>query len=240
MGYKMIYLARRNSASAPTPAEFPKLWRSHAAFVGQFGSVGSRFTQVLQCSRVLDTPGVAGVTQDYDGVAVLSCPTLEDTHVQGLPPDIRLKVDADERRVFDGLVEDFTMRAREHVLLDSGFDAARERAALITFMKARPDTGHEALVRAWREKHGPALLAVPAIAGRAVRCVLNEIVEPPPAGYDYDAISELWFGSVADAAAALADPGTHAAMHRQTEVLDPARGVQMFTRITHTWTAPGA
>jgi hypothetical protein len=238
MGHKMIYLARRNPVA--TAAEFPKLWRSHAAFVSQFGSVGSRFTQVMQCSRVLDVPGVAGASQDYDGVAVLSCPTLEDTHTQGLPPDIRVKVDADERRVFDGLVEDFTMRAREHVLLDAGFDAARERAALITFMKARPGTGREALARAWCENHGPALLAAPAIAGRAVRYVLNEIVEQPPAGYDYDAISELWFQSVADAVAALADLATQAAIHRHTEVLDPARHVQMFTRITHTWTAPKA
>jgi hypothetical protein len=238
MGHKMLYLARRNPVA--TAAEFPKLWRSHAAFVSQFGAVGSRFTQVMQCSRVLDAPGVAGTSQDYDGVAVLSCPTLEDTHTQGLPPDIRVKVDADERRVFDGLVEDFTMRAKEHVLLDTGFDAARERAALITFMKARPGTGREALARSWRENLGPSLLAVPAISGRAVRYVLNEIVEQPPAGYEYDAISELWFSSVAEAVAALADPGTQAVMHRQMEALDPARNVQMFTRITHTWTASKA
>ena len=239
MGYKMIYLARRNPVASA--AEFPKLWRSHAAFVSQFGSVGSRFTQVMQCSRVLDTPGIAGTSQDYDGVAVLSCPTLEDTRTQSLPPDIRVKVDADERRVFDGLVEDFTMRAREHVLLDAGFDAARERVALIIFMKARPGISREALAKDFRDKRWPALQAVPALAQRAVRCVLNEIVERPPAGYDYDAIAELWFASAADAVAALSDPAAQAAMSKQlNEVSDPARSVQMFTRITHTWTAPKA
>ena len=239
MGYKMIYLARRNPVA--TAAEFPKLWRSHAAFVSQFGSVGSRFTQVMQCSRVLDVPGVAGASQDYDGVAVLSCPTLEDTLTQTLPPDIRVKVDTDERRVFDGLVEDFTMRASEHVLLDAGFDAARERAALITFIKAKPGVSGAALAQDFREKRWPALRALPGMAHSVVRCVLNEIVEKPPAGYEYDAISELWFASVADAVSALSDLAVQAAMSGQpADVHDPARTVQMFTRITHTWTAPKA
>ena len=73
----------------------------------------------------------------------------------------------------------------------------------------------------------------------AVDRVLNEIVEKPPAGYEYDAIIELWFASVADAVSALSDPAVQAAMSGQpADVHDPARSVQMFTRITHTWTAP--
>ena len=242
MAYKLLYLARRNPAA--TAAEFPKLWRSHAAFVGQFGAVGNRFTRVMQCSRALDEPGIAAASAAYDGVAVLTCPTLEDTQTQGLPPDVRAKVDVDEQRVFGGLVEDFSMRAAEHVLMDRGFDAARERAAVITFMRARPGTTRAALCKDLKERHAAALLAIPAVARSAVRYVLNEVSGQPPAGYQFDAVSELWFPSVAEAVAAHADPAARAALSALEKQLDPLRdaagNVMMFTRVTHTWTAPQA
>ena len=92
MGAKWLYLARRNPATPED--EWPRLWRSHAAFAAQFGGVGSKFTRVLQCSRVLDAP-IPGASKTHDGVAVLSCASFDDINVS-LPPDVRAKIDQDK------------------------------------------------------------------------------------------------------------------------------------------------
>ncbi|HXC41072.1 MAG TPA: EthD domain-containing protein [Burkholderiales bacterium] len=229
MAYKAHYLARRNPA---TPAEgWPRLWRSHAAFAGQFGQIGGRFLSVMQCSRVLDKD-FPGASTGYDGVAVLAYQTREDAQMQ-LPPDIRVKIDADELRVFDGYVANFFMNSREHVVQDKGFDRARGRAALISFLRGTPGVSRETLTRAWCDRHAGDIPGV-------VRAVVNEIDGNAPPGYECDAVAELWFPSADEALASFAHSSRRAELDKQMDAVRLPNPVQMFTYVTHSWSAPTA
>ena len=227
MAYKGHYLARRNPAT--TAEGWPRLWRSHAAFAGQFGQIGGKFLSVMQCSRVLDK-NFPGASTGYDGVAVLAYPTKEDSQMQ-LPPDIRVKIDADELRVFDGYVVNFFMNSREHVAQDKGFDRARGRAALIAFLRAKPGVSREALAKAWIESHAGDIPAV-------TRAVLNEIDGQAPPGYECDAVAELWFPSADEALASFASSAKRAELDKHMDAFRLPNPVQMFTYVTHTWSAP--
>ena len=236
---KRFYIAYRNPSA--TSAEWPKLWRSHAAYVSQFGSVGAKFTRVMQCSRVVDGSAIPGGDARCDGIAVLSCPSLEESVTADLPPDVRAKIDTDELRVFATLVEPVSMTALEHVVADNGFDAARERAGVITFLKARAGVSRAELARIWKEQVAPALLASAAMKGKVVRCVLNESVGETPPGCDYDAVAEVWFADASTATAAFAAAGADGTLSRLDasldKLVDATRTLKVLTRVTHTWSA---
>ena len=68
MGWKMIYLARRNPSLAPE--DFAQAWREHSALGRQCKNVGQRVKAVAQCARQLRADAQA-LSADYDGVNLM-------------------------------------------------------------------------------------------------------------------------------------------------------------------------
>jgi hypothetical protein len=229
LDYKMIYLAKRNPSCAPE--DWPKLWRSHPREMSQYPVIGSYIEKLSYCARVLDPRldgepfDPPGVSRDYDGVAVVSSPS-PDMHEINFPPEVYEKVLADERRVFSTTVENFAMKNREVLTLGD----VRGPAAVIRFLARRPGLSHPAFVDRWTALDaGPAEAAL--AAGRITRHVRNAIVAEPPPGYDYDATSETWFASEADAVRAFADPALAPLVTGLPDICDPARCVTMLTHV---------
>src|ERR1700733_6193993 len=72
--FKSIYLAKRNPSVRAE--DWPRTWRSHAAYAAQFPVIYSDFSSIYYCARVLQ-PSSNGVpvdapeaSRDYDGVAL--------------------------------------------------------------------------------------------------------------------------------------------------------------------------
>ncbi|BDI06225.1 EthD domain-containing protein [Sphaerotilus microaerophilus] len=220
--WKMIYLARRNPALAPE--DFPQAWREHSALGRQCRNVGERVLSVAQCSRLLDVP-LPGASADYDGVNLLLLRDRDAATMIWSDPETLAVMRPDEPRVFDRYVRDFTLVCREQVLRD----APRSAVVLHGFLRRRPGLSAESLLQAIAE----AGSAGPFDA--AQRIVLNEVMDTPPPGYEYDAIVEWWFDSV---------PAVHQAFGGRDDLraglpaplaqaLDGAGSVFLLTRVTH-------
>jgi hypothetical protein len=211
VAYKEIYLARRNPSIAEE--DWPRTWRSHAVFVGSLG-VGGPIELMLYNSRQygVDAPGV---TTQYDGVALLSYATQAQM-VRELSQEVQSQIDADELRVFDRNVPAFTLFAVEVSVTGS----APTEYAVIRFL-ARSDGSTEGeFSESWASY-------VPPASERSVR---NTLIGAPPAGYEFDGISEDWF-SGADAALRF----LHQAGDGPWSFADRDRSVTILTKVTHRW-----
>ncbi len=208
MGWKMIYLARRNPALAPE--QFPQAWREHSALGAGCTNVRDKVLSVTQCSRVLDGAPLPGAATDYDGVNLL---VLRD-----LQAATDIWNDAETLAIM-----------RPEVVRD----APRSGTCLVGFLRRR-----EGLSAAdWRLRLLQTLPSAWMSSGpfaQARRVVLNAVHLPPPLGYEYDVICEWWFDSVDDARAAVGsqDPREHLPASLAA-IADLPRSVFMFTRVTH-------
>lgn len=226
MGWKMIYLARRNPALAPE--QFAQAWREHSALGAGCTNVRDKVRSVTQCSRVLDAPPLPGASSDYDGVNLLLLRDLQAATDIWNDAETLAIMRPDEPRVFSTYVREFTLVCHERVLRD----APRGACCVVGFLRRRAGSTREQFQRAWalaaqRELEAPALAA-------AVRVVHNDVHLDPPPGYDYDGIAEWWFES-ADAArrAFGADDLRRALPAGLAEAAALERSVFMFTRVTH-------
>lgn len=220
--WKMVYLARRNPALAPE--DFPQAWREHSALGRQCRNVGERVLSVAQCSRLLDVP-MPGASVDYDGVNLLLLRDRDAATMIWSDPETLAVMRPDEPRVFDRYVRDFTLVCRERVLRD----APRSEFVLHGFLHRRHGLAAESFLRAI----DAAGSAGPFNA--SPRIVLNEVVDTPPPGYDYDAIVEWWFESLLAVQQAFEGcdnlrAGLPAPL---AQVLDGAASVFLLTRVTH-------
>lgn len=223
----MIYLARRNPSIRP--GDWPRTWRSHAVFASQFPSIGPSFSRVMYCSRAHDK-SPAGATQEFDGAAVLSCPTEDALH-SDLPADVRVKIDTDELRVFSTHVRHFTFRARESVA-----DGADPTAAVvIRFLARKAGTGRDDFFARWDGAHADVARRSHAASGTVRRYVHNRLVEDPPPGYPFDGISETWFDDVEAAAGSLNDASLAAAGKDLEAFCETSRSVTLLSHVTHRW-----
>ncbi|MBP6105040.1 MAG: EthD domain-containing protein [Steroidobacteraceae bacterium] len=116
MGWKMIYLARRNPALAPE--QFPHAWREHSALGAGCASVRDRILSVAQCSRILEGATPPGTAADFDGVNLLSLRDLQAASDIWNDPETLAVMRPDEPRVFSTYVREFTLVCEERVLRD--------------------------------------------------------------------------------------------------------------------------
>lgn len=221
--WKMVYLARRNPSLAPE--EFPQAWREHSALGRQCRNVGERVLSVAQCSRLLDVL-LPGASEDYDGVNLL---LLRDRAAATLiwnDPETLAVMRPDEPRVFDRYVRDFTLVCREQVLRD----APRSAVVLHGFLRWRQGVAADA-------RAGLQAITADGSAGpfnAAQRIVLNQVVDPPPPGYDYDAIVEWWFESVPAVQQAFGGRDLRDSLPPVlAQQMDVPASVFLFTRVTH-------
>ena len=220
MRAKLFYLAKRNPGCAAK--DWPKLWRSHARFVGRFPSVGGSLDWLNYCARVLDRP-VPGATTDYDGAAVIAGAS-HDAMTPRLSPEDHVLLLDDERRVFSTVVEDFMFRARETLV--HGGDTGE--FAVLRFIARAPGVTSEDFRRRWHGPHAARSIAA-ADAGAVKRYVQNDLTETPPPGFAFDAISETWFDTLDDAVAGFAVGAPAEGEH------DPARSVTLLSHPIYRW-----
>lgn len=147
-----------------------------------------------QCSRVLDRPGAPNAASvDYDGVNLLSLRDREAAADIWNDEETLRIMRPDEPRVFSTYVREFTLVAREQVLVDG----AETEVCLVLFLRAVPGC-------ALSPKDFDASPGSPWQDAR--RLVLNTVAGHGPPGYEYDAIVEAWSVSIDAVAAAFGDP----------------------------------
>lgn len=227
MGWKMIYLARRNPAL--TPEQFPQAWREHSALGAGCSNVRDRILAVAQCSRILEGGAVAGAVRDYDGVNLLSLRDLQAATDLWTDPETLAVMRPDEPRVFSTYVREFTLVCEEQVVRD----VPRSTTCLVGFLRR----GAAVTVADWRERIAPEAVASSISDGAlaaARRVVLNAVHLPPPRGYDYDSIVEWWFDSPDSAREAFGGRDVRDALAGAAWAgADLTNSVFILTRVTH-------
>jgi hypothetical protein len=227
MGWKMIYLARRNPALAPE--QFPQAWREHSALGSGCTNVREKVLSVAQCSRILEDPPLPGAALDYDGVNLLALRDLQAATDIWDDPETLAIMRPDEPRVFSTYVRDFSLVCEEFVLRD----VPRSRTCLVGFLRRRPDVSAAEWHRRMQLEGTVAAMTGGAFAN-AQRVVHNAVHLRPPPGYEYDSIVEWWFDTADAARAAFGGREVRAACAGPVgESADLARSVFMFTRVTH-------
>jgi hypothetical protein len=226
MGWKMIYLARRNPALAPE--QFPQAWREHSALGAGCTNVRDKVLSVTQCSRVLEGPPLPGASSDYDGVNLLALRDLQAATDIWNDAETLAIMRPDEPRVFSTYVREFTLVCQERVLRD----APRGRCCVVGFLRRRPGLTRAGFQQAWAV--GEASELKTAGFTEAGRVVHNDVHADPPPGYDYDGIAEWWFESADTARRALDAGDLRSALRPALDGITALdQSVFMFTRVTH-------
>jgi hypothetical protein len=236
--YKLIYLARR--AKTVSRADWPRTWRSHAIFASQFPLLEAQLDWLRYCNRI-DEPSLDGqpvdlpqLTTEHDGVAVAASATLEGITASGFTPEVRARIDEDERRVFDMLTPNFSFFTTETILKEGPLG----EAALFRFLPRATGLAREEFTSRYRHEHaGRARAALASVAG-LTRAVLNHPVNDPLPLFPFDGISEYWFATPDDAVRALAG-GAFDPLDGDLEAFcDLDRGITMLTKVFHRWSEP--
>lgn len=202
--FKVVYLAKRNPSVKAE--DWPRTWRSHAAYAAQFPVIYAEFSSIYYCARVL-RPSLNGVlieppeaARNYDGVALVSSPTADGVPRE-MPPDVAAKIDEDELRVFSTYVRDFSFRCKE-VVVHGG---APEKAAVIRLLSRKTGLSREEFLAHLNGKYADSAKRAADASGKVVRYVHNQVIEKPPPGYPFDGVTETWFAGADDAAGSFAD-----------------------------------
>ena len=227
MGWKMIYLARRNPALAPE--QFPQAWREHSALGAGCTNVRDKVRSVTQCSHILEGPALPGAATDYDGVNLLELRDLQAATDIWSDAETLAIMRPDEPRVFSTYVREFTLVCEEQVVRDQ----VRSKTCLVGFLRRRAGMS----AADWKLRllqTGPASWMTSGAFAAARRVVHNAVHLNPPPGYEYDSICEWWFAAADDARAAFTGRALSLPIaHALGSDCDLARSVFMFTRVTH-------
>ncbi|MEV6900321.1 hypothetical protein [Amycolatopsis sp. NPDC051372] len=217
---KLAYLAKRNPAlSVP---EFAARWRQHSLLAGSMPAIRPGIAQTAHCLNLYDRSVFARATLEYDGVNFL---TLTDPGValtMWQPDEAMELLQPDELETFSTYARHFTLTTHEHVVSEGKM----QHYCLIFFLKRDRGFTLEAFTRALAEAHG-------VMADGARRAVVNAVFDRPP-GYNFDAVTELWFESEDEVreftrARTFAD----AYLGRRAELCDEMRTVAMMTKLNH-------
>ena len=115
---KSIYLARRNPGL--TPSAYTIRWREHGALAMRL-PIWSNMVRYAQCDMLPDQAAAFGASAGYDGVGLVWYRDADALQAIARQPELRNPLLEDEPKVFDGLVRDFALLAREAILLDAGY-----------------------------------------------------------------------------------------------------------------------
>jgi hypothetical protein len=233
MTYKLIYLARRNPNVAWE--DWPSTWRSHAEFVGQLGWIAGYLEYLFYCCRMGEAPaGEVGVASEHDGVAIVASRELRNlSDSSGTPPEIRARIDDDERRVFDMLTPEFSFYCSETEIRAGPHGTA----AVVDFLVRKPGLSRSDFVTRWGGQHAELERSCGEVFGAVTRCVHNELILEPPPRFPFDGIVETWFASADDAERSLVDRRLDPIRQDRHEFCDPERSVTMLTSVCHSWKA---
>jgi hypothetical protein len=232
--FKVVYLAKRNPSVKAE--DWPRAWRSHAAYAGQFPVIWSDFSSIYYCARVLQ-PSIDGAlfeppeaARDYDGVALVSSPT-EESLPREMPPDVAAKIDQDELRVFSTYVRNFSFRCKEVIV----HGAAPDKAAVMRLLARKTGLSREEFLTHCNGKYAHSAKRAADASGKVVRYVQNQVLEDPPTGYPFDAVTETWFARTEDATASFVDGALAPLAQELSAFCDLNRSVTLLTSVIMRW-----
>lgn len=217
---KVVYLARRNPRLSQD--EFPARWRQHSLLAGSMPSIRPGFVQVAQCINLYNREVVPRAALDYDGVNLL---TLVDPAYASIPwqsDEVLELILPDELATFDGYVRHFSLTTLEHVVVDGPM----RPYCLILFLKRDRKLDMDEFTDALLDVHG-------AMAKGGARAVVNIVTDRQP-GYNFDAVTELWFDSQEQAQAVTrADAYVDQYLPRLNAICDEWRTLTFMARINY-------
>lgn len=215
--YKLVYLARRSPTLAPE--EFPQAWREHSQLASSFGtSLGKHFLSSHQCVKHRADGLATSFVNDYDGSTILGMKSWEDLLAARYHPHALDELLEDEKRVFAGPVDEWTMAVEEHVLRRGN----PTTNVLLSFLTPR-DAADMA------EKSRAAAAELPGLLPSASRIVWNRVIDPAMA-YPFAAMIEAWFPDP-DSAIAAAGNSQIVPAFEQADIADPSRGARLLARL---------
>jgi hypothetical protein len=186
-------------------------------------SIRPGFVQVAQCINVYDRTTVPRASLEHDGVNILTLadPAFATTMWQS--DEVQELILPDELQTFDTYVRYFSLVTRENVVIDRPMAPF----CLLLFLKRDRHLSEDDFIAALCAAHG-------RMAGHGGRAVVNCVVDRPP-GYNFDAVTELWFASEEAAAAFLTSPAyAEAYATERHRIADDMRTLTMWTRINYT------
>jgi len=217
---KVVYLARRNPRLSRE--EFPARWRQHSLLAGSCQSIRSGFAQVAQCINLYDRAIVPRANLDFDGVNLLSFVAPHYADAVWQQDEVHDLLLPDELQTFDTYVRYFSLTALEHVVSPGPMTPY----CLIHFLKRDPRIDPAEFAEALAGAHGK-------VADGKRRAVVNLVTDRMP-GYNFDAITEVWFADLDDARAFLADEAWAGRyMAAREAICADLRTVTMWTRINY-------
>jgi len=215
--YKLIYLAKRNPTL--TAEEFPQAWREHSQLASSYGtSLGKHFLSSHQNVKDRAEDLDPSFANDYDGSTILGMKSWEDLLAARYHPHSLDELQEDEKRVFAGWVDDWTMAVEENVLVDG-----KPTGNVILSFLTPCDPADFA------EKSLQAAQSLVALLPGASRIVWNRVVDPASA-YPFAAVIEAWLPDATTAKIAASDSQIVPALE-QSEIADPEQGARLLARL---------
>lgn len=217
---KVIYLAKRNPALSIEA--FPARWRQHSLLAGSMASIRPGFASVAQCVNLHDRTVVPRASLAYDGVNLLTLAHPDFASEMWQSDEVHELVLPDELETFSTYVRHFSLTTREHI----ASPGAMQGFCLILFLKRDRNLALDAFARTLIDIHG-------TVAAGARRAVVNLVTDRQP-GYNFDAVTELWFASSDEARLFIEAPAYGGAyLARRHSICDEWRTVTMMTRVNY-------
>jgi len=229
--YKCIYLVKR--CADLTEQEFPRRWRQHAKLAATT-RLNNYFTGLVQCSRERSETWPIEVAQEYDGVSLLDMRDRNATRDIWSEPEQGAILAPDELLTFSRLIRECMITTEERVSRPGPYT----KSLLLRFLRRRSGLSADAFQTKWAESYARAELegANNLLIRRAAR---NVVIDPPPADFPFDLITEQWFDDAESARRYCSDSNQMAALAEQQDRLcAPEGNVTFLAHVTHAYRAP--
>ena len=188
----LIYLPKRNPNLSID--EFVNAWKEHSQLGKTCVNVRKFITQAKQCARV-GYPDLAGISQIYDGVAILTLSEGTQSSQIWDDPEVLAIMKPDELRVFDSYVKSFTLETTSlYSKLDTDASYGYGFIQLLSIDNtSRTDDRDQGLNELFREQE--KINPQPLVK----QVIVHTVTHQPSDQYNYDFVIETWFDSKEDA-----------------------------------------
>ena len=217
---RSIYLAKRNPRLSRE--EFGPRWRQHSLLAGSCMSIRQGFAQVAQCINVYDREVVPRASFEYDGVNILSFQEQHFVQAVWQKDEVHDLLLPDELDTFSTYVRYFTLAADGHIVSPGPM----QPFCLLHFLKRDRRLSMEEFANGLADAHA-------AVGAGGRRAAVNLVTDRVP-GYNFDAVTELWFADLDDARAFFAaEAWTGTYLGQRDRLCDEPRTLTMWTRINY-------
>ena len=228
MNVKRIYVVDRNPSLQHH--EFGPRWKSHSELAQRFPELVHQYPRLAYCATLENDVGIPGASRARGGVGMLWLRSRDLLFSKPVDPSMRPTMQADELRVFTGLVMDSLLTVDESVQKD-GHGA---RFCLLSFLRTKPGLDSGGFLDAWHSQ-AAALLADPQFSALVRRYVLDAAFGK--SSFEADGMAEMWFDSVDDAVQACNTPAYRRLVLEEQEAFAMPAPLTLMTEVAHAWSS---